>query len=787
MNIEENFSTQLKKIAKPARYVGGESGIRIKEHRPEMLKVALCFPDMYEIGMSNNALKLIYTYLNNFDNIVCERVFAPAHDFSQLLKENNLPLISLETSTPLKEFDILAFTVGSELLYTNILYVLDLAGIPLDRSKRGATDPVVIAGGPAVTNPAVLSKFLDGIFLGEIEPALESFYKAAADRKSDFSNDKYREFLLKMVEDCEYYWTNRNKKVKKATWQGFSTEEVLSSSKPLVPSMRPVQDHAVVEIMRGCPNGCRFCHAGVFYRQKREKDLELIIKEADNLVHNGGYREITLSSLSTGDFSLIKELSQIMLERYKRYNISLSLPSIKVNSFTLDVLESVSENKKSGLTFAVETAEECAQHSLNKLVDKEDLCAIANTAKQHGWKLIKLYFMIGLPESPENEEESIIEYIEYVAHKTRLRINVNVGTFIPKPHTPYQYAQQLQPDVALEKLLKIKKHFYNANQIKISFHDPYTSHIEGILSRGDEQIGDLIEKVYNRGAYFDAWDEFFQKDIWLDEISKTQINSNISEENAPWSNILFGVSTNFLRNEAEKSKNGELTSICEEECEHLCGVCNKNIKIKNSKRTDDFQKYYIDGEKFVENYDNAKKVIIKYRKQGKASYIGHIDTQSTMEKILVRTGFDFVYTQGFNRKPKIEIVNPLPLGAESKAEYLLVQIISPPDEHEILNRFNNGTIDGIEFYEAKVYAVDEFKTLEKTFVHSDFEVTIDPELLKDDVDIAQIKEIVGVAGNVFSVRIARNGKGVYKIVEMLVKDGHKYDAKVTRIDCEFDF
>lgn len=795
MSLEKIFENDLKKVQKPARYIGGESGIIVKEHKPDMLKIALCFPDMYEIGMSNNALRLIYYYLNNIDNIVCERVFAPAHDFKDLLESKNIPLMSIETATPIKDFDILAFTLGSELLFTNLLYVLDMSGIDLDKTKRSEKDPVVIVGGPAGTNPAVISNFVDGAFLGEIEPIIESFFGGLADCKGEFldkDNFKkaYRNEILKALNDNPYFWTNTEKKVKKALWQDFCSEDVISDNKPLVASIKAIQDHGVVEIMRGCPNGCRFCHAGVFYKQKREKDLELIIKEADNLVFNGGYRILTLSSLSTGDYSQIKQLAETLLERYQKYNVSLSLPSIKVNSFTLDVLETVSENKKSGLTFAVETAESAQQHSINKIVDKDDLCDIANNAKKHGWNLIKLYFMIGLPESGEDEEQSIIDYIEYVSEKTRLRMNVNIAVFIPKPHTPYQFAKQLDPETGLDKLHTIKRHFQRRNNVKISFHDPYSSYVEGILSRGNVETGELLERAYRKGAFFDAWNEFFQKEIWLEEIAKIKINMDLSYENASWNNINIGVSAKFLQDENEKSKKHLLTSICEEECDHLCGVCNKHIKIKEAICIENCDSMHIEDEIKAKKLDEIKKLVLKYKKFGRASYIGHIDLQNNMEKILVRTGLDFIYTQGFNKKPRIEIVNPLPLGSESDAEYMHLQIDRDYNTEDVLRLFNQASIEGLEFYDAKIYDFQDFKSLEREFLHTDFEVEIEPEYIKEDFDPATIEEIIEEKTEdnkrKFLIRIKRNGKGVFRIIEQIVKDGHRYDSKLKRLSSHFN-
>jgi radical SAM-linked protein len=780
----ELLKDKLKMVQRPARYAGGEYGEIHKEHSPEMLKIAFCFPDMYEIGMSNNALKLIYSYLNRYDNIVCERVFAPADDFSELLEENNFKLFSIESGTDIKDFDILAFTVGSELLYTNILHVLKLSDIPLDKTQRTDKDPVVIAGGPAITNPYPLEQFLDGVHIGEIESELEGFYKAIADFKPESNN--FRDYILNQIEEKDYFWNgNSDKKVYKSVWADFNDTDLLSEYKPLVPNMRAVQDHAVVEIMRGCPNGCRFCHAGIFYRPKREKSTEIIFKEADNLVFNGGYRDITLSSLSTGDYSLINETARTMIKRFEKQHISVSLPSIKVNSFTLDLLRSVSENKKSGLTFAVEAANEAVQMSLNKPVKRDTVCSIIDEAKSYGWKLAKLYFMIGLPESDDNEADQIIEYIDYVQKRTGIRLNVNIGTFIPKPHTPYEASVQLNPETALERLKKIKEYFYRNRQVKISFHDPYTSYIEGILSRGGKEISKLLLDVYDKGCRFDAWDEHFKKDIWLEEISNGGYATILNGKEVPWNNISLGVSDSFLKKELKKSEQQELTEVCSEDCDHLCGSCNKKHELVNAKP--DGKDYTKPSQSFINGSELEQpiKAVIRYRKHGKIAYIGHIDTQSCIEKLLIRTTADVVYTQGFNKKPKIEIVNPLPLGATSECEYLLIQLNKNYDKNELLSILNEKSPKGLDFEKIDYFEISDFKTLEKEFIATYFDVTVPEKYLNKEIDLSEIEEIIEQDSNKFHIKILRNGKGIFKIIDRIVSPEYRYYCDVTRVATEF--
>ncbi|MFP4363839.1 MAG: radical SAM protein, partial [Spirochaetia bacterium] len=552
------MSNKLLDIEMPGRYVGGEYGSRCLNFTPR-LRIAICFPDLYEIGMSNQTIKLLYNLLNQIPGVYCERVFAPADDFRALLKNENKTLFTLETGTPILEMDILAFTVGYELSATNILNVLDAGGISVQKQNRTSKEPIVVAGGTGLTNPKPFADIFDAVFIGEAEKEFSDLIQKLADCKADgFS----RKEIIDLIISSKHIWHSGKKEpTSRAIWSDFGKKSIQWKYLP-VPNVSVVQDHGVIEVMRGCPNGCRFCHAGFFYRPMRCKDFTGIIEESDYLINEAGYREITLSSLSTGDYQSIYELMQILNSRYKDKHISFSLPSLRLNSFTISLLEEVSSVRKSGLTFAIETADKKWQHAINKDISKEKILEIIEDAKKRGWKLAKFYFMIGLPVADEMQEaERIVEYLLDIKAKTKIKINTNIGTFVPKPHTPYQWDKQLTLEQSKSALQYIKNTLKGSG-IKVNYHEPFQSYLEGIISRGDEKVSGIIIKAFENGASFDAWEDKLNKPVWQDvlagENAQEYINERDVEQMLPWDDIDLGVTKKYLIKEKQKSMKGEL-------------------------------------------------------------------------------------------------------------------------------------------------------------------------------------------------------------------------------------
>ncbi len=579
---ENDMDSLLLQVASPARYVGGEYG-SIHRDREDSLKVALSFPDLYEIGMSNLAVRLLYNVMNGIEGVQCERVFAPAQDFEERIRERSIPLYTLESGIPLSECDVIGFSVGYELAFTSLLSVLETGQVPLFADRRSGSDPIVIAGGPAITNPAPFGPFLDAVIIGEAEPVVRELFPRLVSAKR---RGAAREDLLAIVREHPSAWyRGRSGAAVRAIDREFSAG--MAGTLLPMPSIRTVQDQGVIEIMRGCPNGCRFCHAGIYYRPMRMKSHETIGAEADRLVGECGYREITLSSLSTGDYAGISELVRGLNRRFADRKVSFSLPSLRISSFTLPLLAEVSAVRKSGLTFAVETPNPAWQRGINKSVDIDRTVEILRQAMSLGWNSAKFYFMLGLPVcGGEDESDAIVAFLREVQDRTRIRMNINVGTFIPKPHTPFQWAAQLPEKEALRRIYRIKDGL-RGGSFKLGYHSPFLSLLEGILSRGDERAGLLAYEVYRNGGRLDAWEEHLKWDLWREAIERSEwdvesetCRERDPEETLPWDGVNLGIGKGFLRNEYRKALDAVLTDPCADPCDHSCGVCSGDRKIE---------------------------------------------------------------------------------------------------------------------------------------------------------------------------------------------------------------
>jgi radical SAM family uncharacterized protein len=587
----------LYQVTRPARYTGGEWNSVIKDWDKTNLKFALGYPDVYEIGMSNMALPILYDILNGQPDVLAERVFAPWVDMEAALRAADLPLLSLESRHPLKEFDVIGFSLDYELTYTNVLNILDLAQIPVVAAERGDSHPIVIAGGSCCLNPEPMSDFVDFFVIGEGEEVLPELVDCLRWWKKSKASKK--ELLQEVAKipgvyvpgfyQVEY---DSNGLVKSITPTAAPAKAVIQRrivaklpppvTRPVVPYIEVVHDRGAVEIQRGCTRGCRFCQAGVIYRPLRQRPQAEVIQAVSEITTNCGYNEISLVSLSSSDYPHIEELVAQLARNHK--NLALSLPSLRIDSFSVKLMESLPSRRKTGLTFAPEAGSERLRRIINKGVTEEQILETAAAAFARGWRSLKLYFMLGLPSETVEDIEATIELVAKIRATGKgikgglPQIRISLSTFIPKPHTPFQWvAQESQEQLsAKHELLKTG---LRRKGSRLSWADPRTSLLEAALSRGDRRISRVIYDAWKSGAAFDAWDERFNYQNWLDAFAKSGLEPSFYahrqrplDELLPWSHIDAGVSPDFLKREYQRSLKGEETPDCREQACQACGL-----------------------------------------------------------------------------------------------------------------------------------------------------------------------------------------------------------------------
>ncbi len=569
----------LYKVSKPSRYFGNELYMEKKQVQ-NMLRFLLVFPDTYEIGMSHMGLKILYRILNESKDVYAERSFLPWKDMFSEMKENKIPLYSLETYTAAKDFDIIGITLQYELSYTNILGVLDLCNIPFLSSER-TNEPLIVGGGPCTINPEPISEFFDFFIIGDGEEVTLEVSKIIKDNIFLLKDSRRKELLSKIAEiDGVYIPSINQNKIKKRVFKSLSNLKI--ETKPIIPFFEIIHDRASIELLRGCSRSCRFCAAGFYYRPVRERKSDEVMKSIPELIKNTGYSELSLLSLSTMDYTSIEKLTNSLYKYMQKSKISLSLPSTRVDSFGIEIASKIASIKKTGLTFAPEAGTQRMRDVINKNITEEDIISTANKAFHSGWERIKLYFMIGLPTEKEEDIYGIVDLSRKIKRIGFRQLNVSIGIFIPKPFTPFQFEEQIGIEEAREKIKKL----YVINKFgKLSISNPKKSLIEGVLSRGGKELSNVLLTAYNEGCIYDEWTEEFDYNKWMTSFEKSKIIpekylSKIEYEKInTWEKIDLGINKNFLIEEHKNSLLGRITPDCRwNECSN-CGICFKfNVK-----------------------------------------------------------------------------------------------------------------------------------------------------------------------------------------------------------------
>lgn len=599
----------LMKVEKPARYIGNEVNSVMKDPGKVDVRFAMCFPDVYEIGMSHLGIQIIYDMLNQFEDVWCERVYSPWVDLDAIMRKEQIPLFALESQHPVKQFDFLGITLQYEMCYTNILQVLDLSGIPLLAKDRTEDDPIVIGGGPCTYNPEPICDFFDLFYIGEGETQYRELIDLYKDAKEKNLGRAW--FLEKAAKIPGIYvpslyevtykedGTIKERKTLTVDAPEMIMKEMVTDvsdtyypMKPVVPFIKVTQDRVVLEIQRGCIRGCRFCQAGQLYRPVRERNLEFLKKYAIAMLENTGHEEISLSSLSSSDYSQLPELIDFLIEECSRRKINISLPSLRIDAFSLDVMNKVQDVKKSSLTFAPEAGSQRLRNVINKGLTEEVILNGAKLAFEGGWTRVKLYFMLGLPFETEEDIRGIGElsnkiaatFFETVPKEKRngkVQIVASTSFFIPKPFTPFQWAPQCRKEEFLDKAYLTRKSIteqLNQKSIKYNWHEADVSVLEGIMARGDRKINQVILKAYKMGCMYDAWSEYYKNDVWMQAFEECSVDPDFytvrersEDETFPWDFIDCGVTKSFLLREWHRAKEETVTPNCRMQCQG-CGA-----------------------------------------------------------------------------------------------------------------------------------------------------------------------------------------------------------------------
>ncbi len=713
------FSHLLPLVEKPSRYLGNEINA-VKCQKDAAPRFALAFPDLYEIGMSHFGLQILYHIINCQPGMAAERVYAPGTDMAAKMKQEGLPLASLETGTPLSRFDIIGFSLLYELNYTNVLMMLDLAGIPFLAADRDEAEPLIIAGGPCTVNPEPVADFFDAMVVGDGEAVVLEMARAWREWNSDPGRNK--QALLSAWSKIEGIYVPSLFKISD-TPEGFTralptlpeyprvTRAVVADLdcapfpvSPVVPYGRPVHDRLRLEVARGCTRGCRFCQAGMIYRPVRERCVQNLLDLAEKSINATGMDEISLLSLSTGDYGCLAPLMNTLFDRYAADHVALSLPSFRAGSLSADLMDLIRRVRKTGFTIAPEAGSERLRQVINKNITEQEILSTVAQAFDLGWRTVKLYFMIGLPTETDEDIDAIVDLVEKIRRNGRHgrkkgSLHVSVATFIPKPHVPFQWEAQLSLAASIEKIQYLKKQL-NRPGVEFKWQKPEVSLLEGLFARGDRKLSRLLINAFEKGCRFDGWTDSFDFPAWQAALADTGIDVNHYTEkrdrahDLPWAHIDVRVSKQFLVCEYEKAVSGQSTPDCRFEACQDCGVC-------------DFEqlmpKIHAPGQvpptpraPSVESVSAPVRAAVHYSKRDPAHYFGHLELVRIFERAVRRSGIEVEFTGGFHPKPKFSFHDPLPVGMQSEKEIFFLTLKNRADLERFADRVNSQLPDGLE-------------------------------------------------------------------------------------------
>ncbi|MFH1982783.1 MAG: TIGR03960 family B12-binding radical SAM protein [Pseudomonadota bacterium] len=716
-----SYQDMLIGMQQPSQYLGNEINAVVKDHRRVKLSVALVFPDLYEIGTSHFGMQILYNMLNRHPDIVAERVFAPGLDLERYLRDQKMPMVSLETRTPLNQFDIIGVSLLYELNYTNMLNILDLGKIPLLSGERGPKDPVVIAGGPCTCNPEPVAVFFDAMVIGDGEAVVDDMMAialAAGNVRSEKTAilDEWSH-LQGVYLPSRYSVSVEAGGHQRLTPIGASPARVRRATisdlnrapfpdKPVLPYGRPVHDRLRLELARGCTRGCRFCQAGMIYRPVRERSVQNLVDLSNQSLAATGYEDISLLSLSTGDYSGITPLMDRLMARCEADRIALSLPSLRVGTLTPPLMKLIQKVRKTGFTLAPEAGSQRLRDVINKNITEDDLRQTVAEAFGLGWQLIKLYFMIGLPTETPEDHQALVDLVASL-QSTRKgagkkgKFNVSVGIFVPKPHTPFQWCDQIAPGAARSVLEGLRRRLKMPG-VQMKWQNPETSLVEGVCSRGDRRLSRLLVAAFKKGCRFDGWSDHFDITKWQEAMAEEGIDPNALifreraiEEPLPWDVVDIGVTSSYLASEWHRAKEAVSTEDCRTGQCHQCGVCDFVTIAPRITGDSDTPVTISAVSRPGGTPENFKPMRITYEKTGSARYFGHLELISIMTRALRRTGIPIRYTEGYHPKPKMAFNDPLPVGIESKDEQMLVWVGIDGDLDRIEDAMNRQLPDGL--------------------------------------------------------------------------------------------